>query len=492
MFNMSRIAISIFVLMALSLSCCLHANTLDELKQSALQSKSKWQELQQALTDGDANKVASFRLAYQRARAEELIVYNRLLTQEVERDYQQYLAPRTITVEHRHQCKRMSSEAECAEKARLAALDIAAKQGSSIVVTSTTDIVSSRDQINQQIENSTRFKEQTSMQAYTHISAYEIVDSHRLNTSESHQRLWFVALSVQVTAKKNQDLYQQLQQQHQVRLRPYLSVNKLVRETNTNQLPKHSEQVGDYIVNLVKLPQGHFYMGSLHGEFNERPVQVQAVNSFYMSESEVTTELYAQCIKALACKSDHQNQRNTLAINNSGSKSIETLSQLSQPQVNISWYEIQHQFLPWLKLMTGKAYRLPSEVEWEYAARANSKDKYYFGNRVAQLCSYANGAKSKVIHEQCDDGYLKQISDIKQFQPNGFGLYDMLGNVAEWTSACWSLYGENQQDCSQAMIRGGSWYDQPFYLRTSSRQAKNKNSRLDTLGFRIAISASEL
>ncbi len=492
MYNMGRIAIRVVVLMVLSLSCCVHANTLDELKQSASKTKSQWQALQQALVDGNAKSIASLRLAYQHAKTEELLIYNRLLTREVERDYQQYLAPRTLKVEHTHQCQRMSSEAECAEKARLEALDIAAKQGSSIVVTSTTDIVNSRDQVNQQVENSTSFKERTSMQAYTYISAYDIVDSYRLTTSESHQRLWFVALSVQVTAKNNDDLYQQLQQQHQHRLKPYLSVNKFDSEMTKNKLTRHFEQVGSYRINMVKVPQGHFYMGSLHGEFNERPVQIQAVNSFYISESEVTTQLYAQCIKALACKSHHQNQRNRLAINHSVAKSIEDLSQLSQPQVNISWYEIQHQFLPWLKSMTGKNYRLPTEVEWEYAARANSKGKYYFGNRVAQICSYANGAKAKVIHEQCDDGYPKQISDIKQFQPNDFGLYDMLGNVAEWTSACWSLYGENQQDCSQAMIRGGSWYDQPFYLRTSSRQAKNKNSRLDTLGFRIAMSASEL
>lgn len=470
------------VVSLLFISTTVLSSTLEEFKQSTKLTQVKWQQLQLALNSSDddqnatQNSVSILRSEYQQALAKELTLFDRLVETQAQQDYQIYLAERIFEVEHRHHCKRMSSQQECEEEARLAALDKAGKQGSSIIINSTIDITTTRKQTNDQIDNGSDFKEQTSMHAFTHINSYKTLESYKLNNSKGYERLWFIKISVHVSAKQNDYYYQQLVNKHKQRLTIYLSQNRQFDSAQNLETTHYSETVGDISFVMVKLPDGQFVMGSDSGEYNEQPIRIMQVKSFYIAESEVTKVLYQQCIKSKHCNDKWKN---------SGSL---TQEEFNQPKINISWNDIKQEFLPWLTKKTGKKYRLPTEIEWEFAARAGSQSAYYYGDKADQICLYANGAKAKNVNEQCDDGYIKKLAEVKQYNPNKFGLYDMLGNVAEWTNTCWSFYNNASQDCSQAIIRGGSWYDQPFYLRSTSRIGKNKNTRLDTLGFRLAYS----
>lgn len=157
-----------------------------------------------------------------------------------------------------------------------------------------------------------------------------------------------------------------------------------------------------------------------------------------------------------------------------------------QPVINVSWEDAQA-FANWLSAQTGKKYRLPSEAEWEYAARSGGKDQIWAGTSdEKQLSEYAVFAKSR---PESTRGTRK---------PNGLGLHDMSGNVWEWAEDCWDanyegvrLDGkawkeENGGDCGRRVLRGGSWSDGPVYLRSSARIRGSAGGRNDFIGFRLA------
>jgi formylglycine-generating enzyme required for sulfatase activity len=156
----------------------------------------------------------------------------------------------------------------------------------------------------------------------------------------------------------------------------------------------------------------------------------------------------------------------------------------------------------WLSGRIGKAYRLPSEAEWEYATRATTtpsqQPRYYFGNNALDLCKYANGAdesSSFSWKNHCKDGF-PYTSPVGSFQPNGFGLYDMLGNVWNWTEDCWNdtynggpadTSAWTRGDCSRRVVRGGSWDDSPVNLRSAYRaMGPSADGRGSSYGFRVA------
>ena len=492
---MTRINVSNIIklpLLVLLLCCSFQAFSsvesevsLDKLNRYAADTTNKWLLLQQALdvslgsnTNLPSNEqdslISHLRQQYERARTEELIVFDRLIKKETELDYKQYLAERKFDVEYLHQCERMSSRRQCEEKARVEVLSKAGKQGSSIIINSTTDITTVRTEASSGIENSSEFKEQTNMRSVANIISYDIIESHQKKGSTEYERLWFIKIQVHVSAKRNQSLYQQIIDKHTQRFEVYLSANSILHDITANKRERYVETVERSNVVMIKIPSGQYQMGSEQGESNERPVQIKNVGVFYLSETEVTKGLYHLCIQSKICKGNVGREL--------------TIQEQNQPQTEVSLHDIQDDFLPWLSLKTGRNYRLPTEVEWEYAARAGSKTEYFFGNDVNKQCSYLNGGEARIDKNRCDDGYIKKVAEVKQYRPNEFGLYDILGNVAEWTTTCWSRYGKQSQDCSQAMVRGGSWYAQSFYLRSASRVAKNKNTRLDTLGFRLAYS----
>jgi formylglycine-generating enzyme required for sulfatase activity len=162
------------------------------------------------------------------------------------------------------------------------------------------------------------------------------------------------------------------------------------------------------------------------------------------------------------------------------------------PAVCISWMDAR-QYAAWLSKSTGKLYRLPTEAEWEYAARAATRPgvnpSYHFGNSVESLCEYANSAE-----ESCRDGY-GTTAPVGSFKPNTFGLFDMHGNVWELVEDCPTAdYRDSPNDgsalsgdrCDKRVIRGGGWVNKAGHLRAANRGWIGGPELRDVLtGFRV-------
>ncbi len=161
----------------------------------------------------------------------------------------------------------------------------------------------------------------------------------------------------------------------------------------------------------------------------------------------------------------------------------------TQPVINVSWDDAQV-YVKWLSRITGKPYRLLSEAEYEYATRAGSETKYPWGDDIKL------GGKAMANCDGCGsqwDG--KQTAPVDSFSPNGFGLYQMVGNVWEWTQDCWNDsydgapadgFARESGDCSRRVVRGGSWVNGPDILRSANRIGDTTDIRDYHLGFRVA------
>jgi formylglycine-generating enzyme required for sulfatase activity len=175
----------------------------------------------------------------------------------------------------------------------------------------------------------------------------------------------------------------------------------------------------------------------------------------------------------------------------------------SDPVTCVSWNDAQA-YLNWLSRKTGRLYRLPSESEWEYAARANTETARYWGNDTARACGYANlhdqtGNRVnhfKWTHYDCDDGYA-QTAPVGRFQANAFGLHDILGNIVELIEDCLHENYEGAPtdgsawvggtDCARRMVRGGFWILNPWFSRSAFRGSDKIDFRRSSLGFRAAL-----
>jgi len=175
----------------------------------------------------------------------------------------------------------------------------------------------------------------------------------------------------------------------------------------------------------------------------------------------------------------------------------------NHPAVCVSWAEATS-YTAWLSHKTGHTYRLLSEAEWEYAARAGTQSQDYWGDSQQSACLYANGPDATMLDRfpeqkspetlQCRDGYI-YTAPVGSFKPNGFGLYDMMGNVFEWVQDCWfnSYHGAPddgsahlEDNCQKRVNRGGSWTDVPTGIRAAHRGHDGYGTRVIDLGFRVA------
>ncbi|MFL0797283.1 MAG: SUMF1/EgtB/PvdO family nonheme iron enzyme [Cellvibrionaceae bacterium] len=225
---------------------------------------------------------------------------------------------------------------------------------------------------------------------------------------------------------------------------------------------------------MVSIPGGSFMMGS--NEYSdEKPVHRVQISPFKMGKYEITWAQYQPCIDEGAC------------LNNDGDGGDKGWGKGNRPMINVSWNDITQHYIPWLNRKTGKRFRLPTEAEWEYAARAGSTSKYSWGNSID--CSKA---RYGYYSDEC--GKQKSTDPVGSFAPNTFGLYDMHGNVWEWVQDCWNdnysgapSNGSAWEsgDCAKRVLRGGSWFYFPHDLRSAFRNLGSAGNRDYSVGFRL-------
>ncbi len=231
-------------------------------------------------------------------------------------------------------------------------------------------------------------------------------------------------------------------------------------------------------ITMVSIPSGSFQMGDIQGSADdtEKPVHRVSIKAFKMGQTEVTFVQWDTCVSEGGCT--HKPEDNGWGRGN-------------RPVVNVSYDDITKQYIPWLNRITGQMFRLPSEAEWEYTARAGSTTKYSWGNSID--CSKA---RYGYFFNVC--GKQKSTDPVKSFSANKFGLYDMHGNVYEWTQDCFNDSYSNaptdgrariSSQCTQRVLRGGSWSTAPWFLRSSNRIRFAASNRLYNIGFRIAQDA---
>ena len=234
---------------------------------------------------------------------------------------------------------------------------------------------------------------------------------------------------------------------------------------------------------MVVVPAGTFTMGSPASEEGrvdwEGPQHSVTIPApFAVGVYEVTFAEWDACVRAGGCggyaPADHGWGRGT------------------RPVINVDWNDAQA-YVSWLSEQTGARYRLLSEAEWEYVARAGSVTARYWGESESGQCRYANGDDSWV---DCSDGY-ENTAPVGSFAPNVFGLHDVLGNVWEWTQDCWNdSYAGAPADgsawmtgnCDSRVLRGGSWGIIPGNHPRSAFRAGIPSDRRgnNRFGFRVA------
>jgi formylglycine-generating enzyme required for sulfatase activity len=231
---------------------------------------------------------------------------------------------------------------------------------------------------------------------------------------------------------------------------------------------------------MVTIPAGSFRMGDIRGtgDSYEQPVHTVTVKSFEMSRHEVTFEEYDYFVE--------QTGREKPADEGWGRG--------NRPVINVSWDDATA-YADWLSGQTGKQYRLPTEAEWEYAARAGTETDYWWGNTASH--EYANYGK-----DECCSGLVQGkdqwefTAPVCSFVDNLFRLCDTVGNVWEWTCSEYEkkyngkeleCIGKNRANVDDLLvIRGGSWNIHPQWVRASTRYWYTRVTRSYDVGFRLA------
>lgn len=157
----------------------------------------------------------------------------------------------------------------------------------------------------------------------------------------------------------------------------------------------------------------------------------------------------------------------------------------AMPMTNVSFADAQA-YAAWLARRTGKPYRLPTEAEWEYAARAGSQTAFPWGTGMEE---------DRAVCQHCDPRFDRRPAPAGSLRPNGWGLFDMHGNVWEWTADCWFASHQGRPrdavarqggDCVKRTVKGGSWYFVPFQSRSAARVGEDGRGFGYDIGFRVA------
>jgi len=270
---------------------------------------------------------------------------------------------------------------------------------------------------------------------------------------------------------------------------------------------------------MVVVKQGKFTMGALAGEEARENLPdelrglsvpqhlIKIQHKLAIGKFDVTRDEYAQFVTetnrpdADSCITNNASGTGFIATN--GNWHSPGFPQTGKdPVVCVSWDDAQA-YVAWLSAKTGHVYRLPTEAEWEYAARAGTTTARYGSDNPAEFCRYTNVGDldyseqhpgDSRVNRACRDGYTF-TSPVGSFPPNRFGLYDMLGNVMDWTEDCWNANYSgapadgtawHSGDCGRRVVRGGSWDADLSVVRSAHRRGILTSKRATSFGFRVA------
>ena len=218
---------------------------------------------------------------------------------------------------------------------------------------------------------------------------------------------------------------------------------------------------------MVAIPSGSFLMGSETGAEDEKPVHHVVVDAFSMSKHEITMQ-----------------QFRVFAIATGRPAQQFSPEQSNLPATDVSWHDAVA-YTDWLREKTKRPFRLATESEWEYAARAGTTTTYFSGDDLRGVANCV----------ECGSQWGgKSPAPVGSFSPNEFGLYDMHGNVWEWVQDCWtdnyngrtkSAASVTVDDCARHVLRGGSWYNDADFARSSYRGNETPHFRDGGVGFRV-------
>jgi formylglycine-generating enzyme required for sulfatase activity len=220
---------------------------------------------------------------------------------------------------------------------------------------------------------------------------------------------------------------------------------------------------------MVVVPAGSFVMGATAKPSQSPPHKVTLAHDFAIGRREVTGAEWGRCVAAAGCSYAAPD------LDADGGQHAVT---------NLSWSDAK-EYVAWMSKQTGKTYRLPTEAEWEYSARAGTATPYWWGKEAG--AGHANCA-------ECGKKSTGVVS-VGSFRPNGFGLYDTSGNAAEWVEDCWnpSFAGAPANgaawttgDCSLRVLRGGSFLDKAAAATSAARFRYDYDVRFTANGFRVA------
>jgi formylglycine-generating enzyme required for sulfatase activity len=232
---------------------------------------------------------------------------------------------------------------------------------------------------------------------------------------------------------------------------------------------------------MAVVPAGRFTFGSPLDEAGRQreegpTVEVTIARPFAVSKLEITFDEWETCVLEGGCG----NYRPKDAGWGRGRR----------PVINVS-YEDAVAYVAWLRAKTGEPYRLLTEAEWEYAARAGTTTAFATGRTLSTAEANFDGTGQG---RSGSDAYRGKSVEVGSFPPNPFGLYDLHGNLAEWTEDCWNPghQGAPQDgsarggDCTRRVVKGGAWYFELSYARAAARMSYPANKRLNVVGFRVA------
>ena len=300
-------------------------------------------------------------------------------------------------------------------------------------------------------------------------------------TAEAQRRATAEQVAAEQQAREAAQLKAQ-QEQSERQAQDARTAEAARREAAAKAQPARARQ--PFEPEMVTIEAGSFLMGSPDKEperdNDEGPQHQVNVAAFELGKTEVTFTQWDACVADGGCTHKPEDQG---------------WGRGQRPVISVSWDDAQA-YVAWLNQKTAnKGYRLPSEAEWEYAARAGTTTPFSTGDCIKTDQALYNGTWDYNGCGAKTGAWMKKTQPVGSYAANPWGLRDMHGNVWEWVEDCrndgdlaarTSRSARRHEQCEKRLVRGGSWYDGPRYLRSASRFKYPSNSRLKFLGFRLA------